>query len=44
MKKCPYCGNQIEDDNLFCTECGKPVPHARYPSRDGWYEVMIRDS
>lgn len=26
MKKCPYCGNQMEDDNLFCTECGKPVP------------------
>lgn len=26
MKKCSYCGVQIDDDSLFCTECGKPVP------------------
>lgn len=26
MKKCNYCGAQIEDGDLFCTECGKPVP------------------
>ena len=29
MKKCNYCGAQIEDDNLFCTECGKPVSQGR---------------
>ena len=26
MKKCPYCGAQIADDSLFCTECGKELP------------------
>ena len=26
MKRCPYCGEQNEDDSLFCTECGKPIP------------------
>lgn len=26
MKKCKYCGSQNEDDNLFCTECGKELP------------------
>lgn len=26
MKKCPYCGAQIADDSLFCTECGKEQP------------------
>ena len=29
MKKCPYCGMQNEDENLFCTECGKPIPQGR---------------
>lgn len=26
MKKCPNCGAQINDDSLFCSECGKPIP------------------
>ena len=26
MKECPNCHAQIEDDSLFCTECGKPFP------------------
>lgn len=26
MKRCSYCGEQNEDDSLFCTECGKPIP------------------
>lgn len=26
MKKCPNCGAQMDDDSLFCTECGKPIP------------------
>jgi hypothetical protein len=26
MKKCSYCGAQMNDDSLFCTECGKPIP------------------
>lgn len=25
MKKCPYCGAQMNDDSLFCTECGKQI-------------------
>lgn len=24
--KCPFCGAQIADDSLFCTECGKELP------------------
>lgn len=24
--KCPFCGAQIADDCLFCTECGKELP------------------
>ena len=26
MKKCPFCGAQIDDNSLFCTECGKQIP------------------
>ena len=26
MKKCPSCGTEQNDDNLFCTECGKELP------------------
>ena len=26
MKRCPNCGTQINDDCVFCTECGKPIP------------------
>ncbi len=26
MKQCPYCGAQVNDDCLFCTECGRPIP------------------
>ena len=26
MKKCPYCGTEVNDDSLFCTECGKEFP------------------
>ena len=26
MKKCPNCGAQMNDDSLFCTECGRPIP------------------
>ena len=26
MKFCPYCGNQLEDNMLFCNKCGKPFP------------------
>ncbi len=26
MKKCPFCGVQVNDDSLFCTECGRPIP------------------
>lgn len=22
---CPYCGNVIEDDAIFCGECGKKI-------------------
>lgn len=25
MRKCRYCGMPMEDDDLFCTRCGKPV-------------------
>ena len=26
MKKCPFCGADLKDDSLFCTECGKEQP------------------
>lgn len=29
MKRCSYCGAQNEDESLFCTECGKPIPQSR---------------
>lgn len=29
MTKCPYCGEQNNDGSLFCTECGKPIPHGK---------------
>lgn len=29
MKRCTYCGELNEDDSLFCSECGKPIPQGR---------------
>ena len=29
MRKCIYCGMPMEDDDLFCTRCGKEVPGER---------------
>ena len=29
MRKCTYCGMPMEDDDLFCTRCGKEVPGER---------------
>ncbi len=26
MKYCPYCGNPLEDEMIFCNKCGKPFP------------------
>lgn len=26
MKKCLFCGTEVNDDCLFCTECGKELP------------------
>lgn len=34
MKKCPNCGNQINDDALFCTFCGSRF--AQQESFDGY--------
>lgn len=28
MKYCPYCGNQLNDNMLFCNMCGKPYSEA----------------
>ncbi len=28
MKKCPNCGTQLNDDVLFCTECGNQIPQS----------------
>lgn len=29
MIKCPYCSAQVNDDSLFCTECGRPIPQGK---------------
>lgn len=26
MKRCPYCGAELNDESHFCTECGKELP------------------
>ena len=35
MKKCPFCGAQMNDDSLFCTECGKQIPQGNACSHCG---------
>ena len=41
MKKCPFCGAEMSDDSLFCTECGKELskgnkcPHCGATVSDG---------
>lgn len=29
MKKCPFCGADLKDDSLFCTECGKSISQVK---------------
>ncbi len=29
MKKCKYCGKEIEDNTKFCDECGRPTAFNR---------------
>lgn len=29
MKTCPYCNSQMDDDNLFCENCGKKYPQGK---------------
>lgn len=47
---CKYCGNQIDDDSVFCLKCGKQVEQAQkvseatdIPENEGhslpWYVV-----
>lgn len=31
MKLCPFCSNPIEDNDLFCTFCGKSLPYESMP-------------
>lgn len=35
MKKCPNCNAQVNDDCLFCTECGKPIPQGNVCTQCG---------
>ena len=35
MKKCPNCGAQVDDNSLFCTECGKQIPQSNVCSHCG---------
>lgn len=35
MKKCPNCGAQVDDNGLFCTECGKQIPQSNVCSHCG---------
>ena len=35
MKICPNCGAQVDDNSLFCTECGKPIPQGNVCSHCG---------
>lgn len=42
MDKCPFCGNNIDDDTLYCRSCGKRiyrekiVDNERYRKRKKW--------
>ena len=35
MKKCLFCNAQMGDDDLFCSECGKEIPHGNVCARCG---------
>lgn len=37
---CEYCGNEIEDDSLFCDACGKPVVSENIKQSDEITEIM----
>jgi hypothetical protein len=41
MKKCYYCGVEIEDDADFCTACGSELPDCTCPSVVQMLGMMI---
>lgn len=42
MGKCPFCGNNIDDDTLYCRGCGKKIyPDLRINKKESRKEVWI---
>lgn len=42
MGKCPFCGNNIDDDTLYCRCCGKKIyPYSRINKNGSGKEVWI---
>ncbi|MFW6318554.1 MAG: zinc ribbon domain-containing protein [Bacillota bacterium] len=40
MKSCPNCGNAIDDDATFCTECGHNLTTNISQSASKWVNVF----
>ena len=38
---CTQCGVQIQDQDRFCSQCGRPTGRAAMPSQAGWSRLSL---
>lgn len=38
MKKCIFCGNEVEEDTTFCPECGRRIKEEKQPQHQEYVQ------
>jgi len=36
MRYCPFCGAEVDEDSLYCLNCGKKLPEKPVKGVEAW--------